>query len=225
MLSRLPAPHSRLRGGAATALAAVVLCVFAAVGRADTIAFTKYGGAGAKVSGDWGWEFSITSPISVTELGLLDSSGSGLSASHEIGIWSSGGTLEGSGTVASGTTDPITGGFRYTTLSQPIILQAGTYTIAALYASDDALSYLDYGSVASGLTYLGSERNSSATTFTMPTTFGSTGSQYSYFGPNFEFSTTIPATTAEPASLLTMGTGMLSLAGLLRRRNGRKASV
>jgi hypothetical protein len=227
MQLRLPALLSWYRVRVSIAVPALALCLFASVGRAISVtptAFTFNGiGGGATLGGEWGWEFSTANPITVTELGVWDQGGDGLSGSHQVGIFTTDGTLEGSGTVASGTTDPLTGSFRYVNLSNPFTLDAGTYFIVALYVSDDGLSYLDYGSVHSGLTYVGSARNSSATSLVLPTAYSVTQGQYSYFGPNFEF--TAASATPEPASLLTMGTGLLAVAGLLRRRHGRKGAA
>src|SRR5262245_57120066 len=60
-----------------------------------------------------GWRFTVNQPISITALGIFDSGQDGLAQSYSIGIWNSGGTMIASGTVSSGTSNPLVNQFRY----------------------------------------------------------------------------------------------------------------
>ena len=83
-----------------------------------------------------GWEFDVTTPITVASVGWFDS-GSGLSASHPVGIYNSSGVLLASETVVAD--DPLVSsvapqpgaGFRYHPLAAPLALGVGTYRIGA----------------------------------------------------------------------------------------------
>ena len=62
------------------------------------VAETTFGG-----SGYWtmGYQFTSLADISVVQLGAYDESGNGLNRSHDVGIWTTDGTLLGSATVSS----------------------------------------------------------------------------------------------------------------------------
>src|SRR5262245_59793446 len=80
-----------------------------------------------------GWQLSVNTSISVTSLGAYDSPfAEGLLTDHEVGIWNSSGTLLATVTVHAGTSDPLTGRFRYVDLVTALVLDPGTYTIGAL---------------------------------------------------------------------------------------------
>jgi hypothetical protein len=72
------------------------------------------GGSFAAPAGTFGWTFTLTGTLTVTDLGWFDFGGNGLAASHDVGIWASDGTLLVSATVPSGTTGGLIGAFRYT---------------------------------------------------------------------------------------------------------------
>jgi hypothetical protein len=86
-----------------------------------------------------GWEFEANSNITVTSLGFFDVGSDGLLTSHEVGLWTSAGTLLGSVTVTPGSTPD--GGFYYEDLASPINLTSGnSYRIAA-NVNGDAFVY------------------------------------------------------------------------------------
>src|SRR4051794_39719346 len=53
-----------------------------------------------------GWEFTVNSNITLTQLGYWDQEGNGFVSSHQVGLFSDAGTLLTSTTVAS--SDPLT---------------------------------------------------------------------------------------------------------------------
>ncbi len=68
----------------------------------------------------------------VNYLGFYDSNGDGLANSHNVSLWTSGGSLLASVTVPAGTAAPLVDGYRWVALSSPLTLPASTwYTLAA----------------------------------------------------------------------------------------------
>lgn len=199
--------------------------------RADTIAlsFTPSAQIGVPIIPlTFGWAFSLSSPVLLTQLGLWDGPahtasgtvGDGLGQSHLVTVWTSTGTQLAQETIPAGTSATLTDGFRYVSLTAAVVLPAGNYTIGAFFPVAGVLepvaSQAFTVSTASGVTYIGSRREH--------------GSGFppgdispvpnSWFGPNFQF--TAPTTVPDAAStwmLLLLGvTATLGLNFLLRRR-------
>jgi len=87
-------------------------------------------------SGTVGYEFTTGSTaVTIKALGMFDQNIDGLATSHQVGLWVGGDgphTLLGSVTVASGTTDPLIGFYRYHDLATAVTLQPNqTYWVAA----------------------------------------------------------------------------------------------
>ena len=90
-----------------------------------------------------GWIFDANQTLVVGKLGVWDFGADGLLASHQVGIWTSAGTLLGSTIVQSGVASPLAGPvaedgrFRYQAVS-PIHLNAGSrYVIGGLFNDND----------------------------------------------------------------------------------------
>lgn len=82
-----------------------------------------------------GWEFQANQNLIVSALGFFDLDADGLLASHQVGLWSSSGTLLGSVTVTPASSP--SGGFYYENLTTPINLTSGnSYRIAAHVLGD-----------------------------------------------------------------------------------------
>jgi hypothetical protein len=76
----------------------------------------------------FGWQFTVTSTLNVTDLGYYDAGGDGLAFSHQVGIFNDSTQLElVSGTVDSGTTDPLIDGYRVIPVSYTLL--PGTYDV------------------------------------------------------------------------------------------------
>lgn len=200
------------------ALALIACCPLQT--RANTIAFGFAPGSyatftfGADVT--VGLAFTLTSPVLVTDLGLWDSNNDGLSASHVVTVWTSTGTTEAQVTIPSGTSATLTGGFRYASIL-PVLLPAGSYTIAGFYSSgSDPVAIQGLAVAASGLTYNGT-RNGPGFAFPAGDSFGR---PLNYFGPNFQFTTApIPDSGSTSALLLLGVAATFGLNLLLHRRS------
>lgn len=178
---------------------------------AQTPALSFTGGSflGAN-AGTYGWAFTLSNTITVTDLGYFDFGGNGLNQSHDVGIWTSSGTLLVSATVPSGTAGTLIDGFRYTLIT-PTILPPGDYVIGGFESGssgDPIVVTATTITTASGITYNGSAI-SGATSFSFPS---EPGQGNSYFGPNFEFNN-VP----EPTTVALLVLGGLT-AGFVRKR-------
>jgi hypothetical protein len=202
-------------------LAAAMLGMMATVqsSRADTVAVTFNDTSGESLGNGpftLGFQFTVNSTITVTALGAFDSGLDGLVESHDVGIWLTGGALQTSATVDSGTADPLINQFRYKPVS-PVTLTPGTYDIGAEWedGSDPNTFPGDIGTdfaTAPQITFLNNSY-AGAGTLSDPTNEDSTSP--AYFGPNFTF-TTVPLPSAAGGGLVLLGA--MSLAAVARRR-------
>ncbi|MFN5970186.1 MAG: DUF4082 domain-containing protein [Microcystis sp.] len=175
--------------------------------------FKSYDGTNMTV----GWSFTANDNLSVTSLGLWDETpADSLSQTHQVGLWSSTGTLLGSATIQ--TNSPLTGSFRYAPIA-PVALTSGlTYFLGSELSNPFSDQYTTFASsivTAPEITFLGTARNDSGGGFSFPSI---TASDNGRFGPNFQFqviSTSVPEPTST-LSLLALGT--LGAASTLKRQ-------
>ncbi len=189
--------------------------------RADVIAITP--GTGGLENNLWngnstiGYDFTLTSSVTVTELGFFDANlAEGPADSHPVGIWNSDGTLLASATVPSGAPSLLIDGFDFVSIS-PVVLGPGSYAIGAygLMTSPDQFEFGESGSTTiAGLTLGGAvETFDTGLTFpTSPEAFATEG----YFGPDFLVGQAVP----EPSTitLLALPFGLVVLFSIRRRR-------
>ncbi len=168
-----------------------------------------------------GWEFTVTSSIQVNGLAIYDQDENGLVDSYQVGIWNSSGTLLVSGTVASGTTDPLIDQFREVGVTATV-LAPGDYFIGAVFTTGDdpvvfpGNSLTDFASGA-GVTYDGATFANGSTLADPTNADASPG----FFGPNFVYTST--TATPEPSSVLLLGTLVLAVGFGLRKVSANKA--
>ncbi len=180
---------------------------------ADSLALSFTGGTNTSGNVPSGWSFTTSKTITVSSLGWFDEGSNGLNASHQVGIWTTGGALLMSATVASGTTEPILSGFRLdSTITGAPLLTPGTYVIGGVSTANDFVR-LNTSSLtlAPEITYVAA-RTGSGSAFTFPST---TSSGFKgIFGPSFTFAAPTPA----PSSALVILLGAVPLVGVLRKR-------
>ena len=158
-----------------------------------------------------GWGFTVVSPIEVTDLGYYDIGGDGLTASHDVAIWTSGGTPLLTATVPAGVGATLVDGFRYTPIA-PSVLNPGDYIIGAYNpANTDG-----YVALAAGLTVdpriIRRRGVFGDTGGSLGFVTGDPGSDPSVYGPGFRIDA-VP----EPSILLLLGAS-LAVAGYRRQR-------
>jgi hypothetical protein len=98
---------------------------------AATIAYMDPADVGNQIwNGSLGQDFTVNSPITVTELGVFDSGQTGtIGGTLEVAIFSSSGTQETPTVTFSGTTGTLVGGDLFLSLATPITLAPGNYSV------------------------------------------------------------------------------------------------
>ena len=208
-----------MRRSVISTLVCTSLVLIATIANADTTALdvtssTSVLGVGSSLN-NVGWQFSVSSTITVTSLGVFDVNPAGLAENHEVGIWNSSGTLLASTTVTNASTMVSSasgaGNWLFQGIS-PLTLGAGTYVIGAFYSAnntDDVMLSTTISNI-SAITYL-SSRASSSGSFGEPDVYGLF--KPGVFGPDFTVQATTP--TPEPASVLLLTCGLSAI--VLRR--------
>jgi len=129
----------------AAAIALGVSASVSAVWAVPAVSFPSLPGSGCGPHNVEGWEFQTTSSITVSALGVYDSSngegpvtlGDGLSHSIPVGLFDSSCTQLASVTIPAGTTATLIADYRYVGIA-PLVLDAGkTFRIAAVMQCDD----------------------------------------------------------------------------------------
>ena len=139
-----------------------------------------------------GYRFTVSSSISVTDLGIWNNDNNGgVDSDHMVGIWDGSGTLLTSGTVTTAGT--VVGDWIYAPVT-PVTLDPGqTYTAGAMYTVNDNDNYVSSPSSVNSATEVtvvnGVFPLSGDLGFVYPT---ENSTNLARFGPNFLFGPAIP---------------------------------
>ncbi len=172
------------------------------------------GSAFAGFGGNWGFNFTITSPTIVGSFGLWDEGANGLAAAHQVGVFNSGGGSAISSAIVDNTSYVVpsanaAGQWLFTDLAVPITLNPGTYTLG-FFNPGGADPFRGGGvttSYMAGASYVIGKARSGAAAFAWPD--ANSGAGGGWAGPNFGVG--VP----EPAGAALAGVAAL---GLVRRR-------
>jgi hypothetical protein len=214
-----------LRPMVAASLFAAVLMQTPAMAATGIVSFTLGSNfAGFSTDETVGWSFSVAAGpgVNVSSLGWWDATPADpLAASHQVGLWTSTGTLLGTATVQTG--DALTGDFRYATLATPITLSGGmTYIIGGrdLIADGDNYASANSGlTMGAGITFGQAARTDAAAGFAFPGVL--TANSGGRFGPNFQY--TPAAAIPEPSTYLMMALGLGAMFGIARHKRAASA--
>lgn len=186
----------------------------------DNSSFVWYGNnAGCDSGCTLGYLFHVSAPVTIDALGVYDADSNGLNNSHDVGLWTIGGTLLAQTSVgpSSTLTDPSASGsgrYVYNTIGT-LTLGAGDYVVGAFYpvGTTDPVAFEASGifSNDAGTSYTGG-RWIDAGAFVFPTQ--SAGFDR-YFGPDLRIASQAP----EPASLALFSVALAGLGWRGRARN------
>ena len=180
-------------------------------GFASAVSPTSITDSGAPFDLTSGWDFNLAQSYLVTALDFYDSGAvGGLLTSHQVGLWTSTGTLLASATIPAGTAAPLIGTYRSVAIV-PIVLTPGFYEVGGFVPGNSDKYVFDAAAFTtlSGITYSASHVATGAFAFPGSQNLVSTRE----FTANFEV-----AGAPEPASAALLGLGALLLAA--RRRRG-----
>jgi hypothetical protein len=219
-------------------VASVIFASIAVTANADVIAYTDPSGQGTQLLGineNLALNFSINSPITVTELGMFNASGSGtITAPTEVVIFNTATNTEVTPVVTFlGSYTPAGLGFDVFQAIAPVVLGPGSYEVDALWNGTVLNGNLNTGSstgpiLNSGggaLTFTGASYDASSV-LDDPSTCGPLGpcqpppAQFSQFDAGtFEFQPGAATAVPEPSPFLPLLAGLLTTAFLVRFRS------
>jgi hypothetical protein len=163
-----------------------------------------------------GFQFNVSSAQSITALGVYDNNGDGLTSQAQIGLWTLGGTLLTSATIAAGG-GTLDGLFRFVSINSFALTPGVDYVIGSF--TTDLASSLGTGQGGTGsinpLVTIVRDRFSpfdSAFGFASDTD----NSLGAWLGANFQFSATTGV--PEPAAWAMMLAGFGLVGSAMRRR-------
>ena len=136
----------------------------------------------------YGWAFTLSGAVLVTDLGLWDEDSDGLQYEHTVTIWDNTTMAVMAQTTVSNIGTTLVDGFRYISLASSVLLLPGDYTIGGYNPPPDFAAELLRRNAAtittaSGVTYNGS-KTVQGNLFPPGDILNKPNS---YFGPNFQF--------------------------------------
>jgi len=166
-----------------------------------------------------GWEFEVTSTITVDGLGYWDDDSDGLDQGHDVGLWTLAGTLLASTTVTNASTPEANGTglgrWLFSDIPQ-LVLGPGNYVLGATNIANDTDSVIISGVVSTipAVEYVNArDSGGSSSVLVFPgEVIGYTG----VFGPNLRLAddSSVPA----PATIPLLGLALVGLGWTRRKR-------
>jgi hypothetical protein len=204
--------------------ALVVFCMFSAsTAFADTIldAWSPYSPSSSiyvntgTQSINLGDVFKPNVTGTVIALGIYAGNNASYVNPEPVALYSSTGTLLASTTVTD--TSYLYDGYYWTYLITPVSIVSGNVYTVDVYLNGDGWGY-GPAPVNNGATFVSHDYISDVG-LSFPTTNGSAGA--AYYGGNVMFDEPPPSGIPEPGTLLLFGSGLLGMAGVLRRKFNR----
>ena len=213
-LGRTRAHTSRILGACLGLAVAAALSI--APAHAAPVTAVTISGGNVLADGDTnGWRFQALSNINVTALGTWDEGEDGLPAQVEVGLWTDTGTLLGSLTLGSGTTESLISGFRFADLASSIALTAGQFYRIGANPVSGSIEYREGVAVTAAEDVAYDDGfYAFGDSLTFPTRGGAFSNFPDFFGPNFRYET---AAVPLPATFGLFGIALAGMA-LTRRK-------
>ena len=152
-----------------------------------------------------GYAFSFSQDVLITDVGIYDSTGSGLTPTNMLGIWTDSGSLLASKSFDPTVSPVLDGHFRWLSLESPLHLYSNArYRVGTFGSEPGLLGSVAPSSLPTNVTFI-AEVGSGSGSFTFPqsTTLRTSGT--AYIGPNLRY---IPIPTLQfiqnPGSDFTM---------------------
>ena len=201
-----------------------LLLLVATVGRVQANVIVEFtGGSTTFGAGDFtvGFTFETTTPVTVDGLAFWDESGDGLASSHDVGLWTAGGTLLASSTVsnASAVEASSSGLGNWLVEGIPSLpLGVGSYVLGGVQTNSiggDLLRLNATATAAPGIVYGTTMQNTAnGLVLTMPDSAVSSVDDGAW-GPNLRLAS---AAMPEPSALSLFALGLGAIALRRRRR-------
>ncbi len=142
-----------------------------------------------------GWSFNLNTEVTLNRLGVFDEGQDGLFAPHQVGLWTTSGTLIADATVPAGTGGLLLGDFRYASVAD-VVLPVGDYVIGVHFTAQAADQFLQDSSLLTidpFVSYIG--RAGAGPGFVFPTPIAGPGGG-NFTAGNFQFNIPEPSTTS-----------------------------
>jgi hypothetical protein len=167
-----------------------------------------------------GWQFHLSSPLKISAIGLWDENSAPLFIAHDVGLWTINQTMLAEATVDNSSI-PVasrsSAGRWLFTMIAPITLEPGDYVLGAVWGDviigADDFRFRENIVTSYGVNYEGERSITDLSEPILVFPDGGGGLLNGFFGPNLAVSP-VP----EPISLVLLGTGILGLAAVRRRK-------
>lgn len=164
-----------------------------------------------------GFEFTVTSSVQLTSLGIYDSGQDGLEAAGAVALWlASGGDPLASAVVPVGSAGTLEGLFRYTAIV-PLTLEPGVHYVVGAFSDGGVATSLGLGQGGTGsfdprVVGIADRYNTDFMLWFPDASDGSTGA---WLGANFQLA---PVPEPQPAALLASALALAAFCRLGRFR-------